>query len=118
MTLNAPRAQSYDFRVFALEGWAWLFDNSERTYLCSSTPNIYAEPLYPLSFDDDFADPPVDEGYFAVSRGDGDSDTLTVWGHEVELHRLPLDADEIAVDVEETDAWDSAREEAHANCVV
>lgn len=35
------------FKVVAIDSWVWIFDDSERTYICSAQPHIYCEPLYP-----------------------------------------------------------------------
>ena len=114
--LNAPRTIPYAFRVFEREGWAWLYDESERTYCCSFQPSIYAEPLYPVppkgcvdpeAYDQDAYDCPPEAGYFGTSRGADPAITGSI--------AIDLDSEDVAPDVSEHDAWDLAREEANAN---
>ena len=98
MALNDPRTLDYDFQVFASDGWVWLFDDSERTYPCSTRAHIWAEPVY--SQDGDDLDYP-DCGYFLAA----------------EIARMEA-VEVLTVDhTEETEAtaWDDAREEANAN---
>jgi len=105
--MNGPRSLPYAFRVVEVLGWAWLYDNSSRTFCCTSTPSVYAEALYPIEDEvDEWAAPP-DPAYFQVSRAceEGLPDSIAV----------ELDAEWIGVDVEEKDAWDAAREEAQGN---
>ena len=105
--LNAPRETPYDFRVFESEGIVWLFDNSSRTYICSQTPNIWAEPLYWSDGECDEMLPEAD--YFSVSRGDTlPWDTCGV-GNRHEPSGIWDES------VSEKEAWDDAREEANAN---
>ena len=44
--LNGPREINYSFKLCFWDGWAFLFDDSERTYLCSTQPSIYAVPVW------------------------------------------------------------------------
>lgn len=85
--LNAPRQIPYEFHVFEWDGMVWLFDQSERQFPCTAVPHIYAEPLYWV--DSECDEPLRDGGLF-------------------------LD-DYQAPDVPDQEAWDAAREEAHAN---
>lgn len=100
--MNDKRTMPYAFRVFARDGWAWLYDDSERTYICSQQANVWAEPLYFLGEEgahgeDDIPDP----DYFAAS------------------HRDPIEGSiptrEVPATETETDAWDQAREHAQGN---
>jgi hypothetical protein len=105
MTLSDPRTIDYAFEVFTADGWVWLFDDSERTYLCSPRAYVWAEPLY--------------------SQGDGDADYPD--GVDADYpdgaYFLAIGVERRAVEVltidhtEETEAtaWDDAREEANAN---
>lgn len=102
MALNDPRTIPYDFRVVACDGLAWLIDDSERTYLCEATPSIYATPLYALDSSD------IDIGDATYLREAQVRDAIP----------LELDPEDIAADVDEVEAWDTAREEAHANHVL
>lgn len=100
--LNAPRAIPFDFRVFALDGVAWLYDDSSRSYPCTATPHVYAEPLYWLDGDCDEVLP--DGALFTASIVEA-------------LDTVPIDMDDdVAIETEEQAAWDAAREEACANC--
>ena len=102
--LNAPRTVPYAFHVVEIDDWAWLFDDSERTYVCSAQPMIWAEPLYSVDCrrecdrDHEYPDP----GYFAESAKTG-------------AVPIPIDPDDSAPDVPRDQAWDAAREEAQAN---
>ena len=59
--LNQPRAIDYEFKVLRWEGWVWLFDDSCRTYACSTIPSIYLYPLYPV--DESESEYPPDPTY-------------------------------------------------------
>lgn len=98
MTLNAPRAIPYDFRVFEMDEAVWLVDDSTRTYICSSTPVIWVEPLYWLDGERD--EPLPEPNYYAV---------------EVAAEAISLGM-KIGPDVSEKEAWNDAREEACGNC--
>jgi hypothetical protein len=102
MALNQPRAGlPYDFRAVAFGNAVWLYDNSSRTFCCSTQPAVWLEPLYWL---------------------DGECDDLLpecgYWGAaDVERYEsapVPV-ADDDNWDDCDSDAWDAAREEAHAN---
>lgn len=100
--LNAPREIPYAFRVLEIDGIVWLFDSSEYTYCCSSTPTYFLEPVY-------WADGECDEilpdcGYWSAH-----------WVDAQESIPVPLHPSDIAPDVDVFDAWDTAREEVHAN---
>ena len=103
--LNQPRAVPYDFQVVAIDGWAWLFDDSERTYICSQTPMIWLEPLYSEEGDD--YDYPPDSTYYPAAF----VKSQTCVGVDV-------DPDYIGADVDHREAWDAAREEANANHLI
>ena len=102
MTLNAPRTLPFAFRVVEIDGWAWLFDDSERTYICSANPTIWAEPLY--SIDGDYEEEYPESSYF------GASDPAFAKAEEVPV--------EFGADADDVEAWDDAREEANANHVI
>jgi hypothetical protein len=101
--LNAPRTIPYEFRVFALDDVAWLFDESSRTYPCTATPHVYAEPLYWLDGECDELLP--DAALFGASAVEALT-TAPIDG---------LDQDGVSIETEESVAWDAAREEANAN---
>jgi hypothetical protein len=96
--LNAPREIPYQFKVFELDGWVWLFDDSERTYICSSSPSIWAEPVYALAGEVEDWTPDAD--YFSPD--------------DSAVHRAKLIA-EWPAETPEKEAWDEAREDACAN---
>ena len=105
MALNDPREIDYDFKVFEMDGWVWLFDDSERTYPCTTRPHIWAEAAYPLCDTEAEHDEAMeywpDGGYFLSSEVE-----------KVETVEV------LVVDhTEETDktAWDDARDEANGN---
>jgi hypothetical protein len=104
--LNAPRTIPYAFRVVAIYEWAWLYDDSERTFICDTDPKIFMEPLYALEEGDHEASPPESNYFHAHSI------------EKLENFPVPLDGEYVASDVSETDAWDSAREEAQGNCII
>ena len=97
--LNAPREIPYVFKVVEIDGWVWLYDDSEYTYLCTSTPALFAEPLYPVNGDD--MDDWPDAGYFDVG--------FVALREPVEVGSWPFDT-------EHKEAWDEAREDAQGNC--
>ena len=97
MALNDPRTIDYDFKVFIANGWVWLFDDSERTYPCSTRAHVWAEPVY--SQDDDDLDYP-DGGYFLATGVEREAVEVLTIDHTEET---------------EATAWDDAREEANAN---
>jgi len=107
--MNGARELPYEFRVVEVLGWVWLYDNSSRTYCCTSTPSVFAEPLYPIEAEEteDSWEYPLDSAYFEVSRS----------CEEGLLGSLPVEMDSewTAQDVSEKDAWDAAREEAQGN---
>lgn len=121
MALNDPRTIPYAFRVVELDGWVWLYDDSSRTYICSPTPTIFMEPLYPCPV------PPAGEEWTDEQYERAHSDAYDsvpeadYWGADT-IERLEsiaidnLDPDDTAPDTDEKTAWDAAREEANANC--
>ena len=100
--MNETRTVPYDFRVFEMDGVVWLYDESSRTYPCTSTPHVYAEPLYACDGSDIW---PLDPGLFAVARG---ADPAFP-GEAVMV---------IPAEEEEREAWDDARGEAQANHLI
>ena len=96
--MNEPRTTPFEFRVFIADRIVWLFDDSERTYLCSTQPSIYAEPLYALNGED--LEIGVEADYFSAR-------TIA------QLETTPIDT--YAADTDDKEAWDDAREEANAN---
>jgi len=100
MALNEPRKIPFDFRVVEFDGYVWLYDNSERSYLCSAQPTIWLEPLYEVDGDsEDYPDPCyVDAG---AKCFEGSQKVLNAEAEE-----------------DPKDAWDSAREEAQANHIL
>lgn len=109
--LNAPREVPYAFRVVEIDGWVWLYDNSERTYICSQVPNVYAEALYPTADGDeanaDAYDSRPNDDYFTVAQVEA-------------LPSFPVPArdEDTAAGVDPRSAWDSARDEAQSNCLI
>lgn len=103
MALNTPRTINYQFKVFEFDGFVWLFDDSARTYLCSSEPTVFAEPLYMLDSVDGMDDLP-DPTYFTADRI---------------VYPISIQKDEdFASDIPENIAWATAREIAHANYLI
>jgi len=103
--LNAPREIPYAFHVVAFDGEACLVDDSSRSYPCTAVPHVYFEPLYVLEPDDD-------EDIFEL-REPG----LLLQRDYDHLPREPLLLD-LGAEVSEGEAWDEAREAAHANHVM
>jgi hypothetical protein len=103
--LNEPRKVDYDFRVFLFEEWVWLYDESERTYACSTVPSIYAEPVYPCQPDDEGYDDVPDPMYFDTSM----MEEHIPKGEQAEIEKYPFG------EFGDREAWDEAREEACAN---
>ena len=108
--LNDARKVPYEFRVVEIYGWVWLYDNSERSFVCDQVPKIYLESLYPVEDDGTGAswlDVP-EEDYFGA----------------VEIEKLPSFAvltrhpDDFAPSAPRREAWDAAREEANANRLI
>lgn len=99
--LNAPREIPYDFRLFAADGWVWLYDDSERTYLCSATPCVFAEPVYALSDE-------AEDGGYPEPDYFGESTVQRAKGAKLEL--------DIPWDEPAEDAWNTAREYACGSC--
>ena len=105
MALNEPRFIPYEFRVFEFDGLVWLYDASERTYPCTATPHIYAEPLY------------CNMPEHAESGCD-----CSAFGEGALFQERDVDAFKsfavctIAASVPEREAWDDAREDANGNC--
>jgi hypothetical protein len=103
--LNAPREIPYAFRVVAFDEWVWLYDDSERSFICDTAPKVFMEPLYTLEDED----PRVyrDANYFHARSIE-----------KLETFPVPLGDEDTAIDVPRKDAWDAAREEAQGNCLV
>ena len=106
MALNDPREIPYEFRVVAFDDWAWLYDNSERTFICDTWPKIYMEALYALEEGEHELYPPEPNYFHAHSI------------EALESFPLELESEEVRADVERQEAWDTAREEANANHVL
>ena len=106
MGLNEARRSAFYFYVFEHDGYAWIYDDSTRTFACSSTPSVYAEVLYPINRDDDDDGIYPDPAYFTVNRFIDDGPQM-----KGAVKVVMIDAD-----VPEREAWDEAREEACANC--
>ena len=102
--LNAPREMPYEFRVFEFDDAVWLFDNSERSFPCTAVPHVYAEPLY-WTKEEYLDEPMVLDGSLFLARDVEKFETLPI----------ELWDEDIAPAVPEHEAWDTAREEAHAN---
>lgn len=100
--LNQPRTIPYSFKVFEYEGIVWLYDDSSRTYICSAQPSIWAEPCYWI---DGECDERLPEPDYFDSGIPGKCPSAN----------LRADREEYRWDVSESEAWDCAREEAHAN---
>ena len=116
--LNEKRKIPYAFRVAEHEGWAWLFDDSSRTFICSQDPMIWAEPLYYLGDDEapgfNYATCTPEPDYHHARGSTG-------WEHKEMrpvLHRVNGSLQTWGEEVPEEEAWDEAREEAHANHVL
>lgn len=134
--LNAPREVPYDFKVVELEGVAWLYDNSERTFIASANPTIWMEPLYSTCPAEDDQCPRCLNGTIGYEYGEarcrGECGSTWVedihgiepnyWGassiEKLTAYDVPLESDEISASVPEKEAWDAAREEANANHLV
>lgn len=104
MALNDPRTIPYQFRVIELEGIVWLYDDSERTFICSATACIFAQPLYAI--DDEEMELPGGEYWVA-----GDIECR-------ESFPVPLDPEFIGPQVPYREAWDAAVEAANANHII
>lgn len=104
MSLNDPRTIPYSFRVVEMEGVVWLYDDSERTYICSQVPCIFAEPLYAL-----------DEGVEELPGGD-------YWqAKDIENREsfpVPVDPEYTGPLVPYQDAWDAAYQAATSNHII
>jgi hypothetical protein len=100
--MNEPRTIPYAFRVVEIDGLVWLYDDSERTYICSQIPMVYCEALGAVDSDDESYYPDAD--YFAASEV-----TRHPW------REVPVT---LGVDVTHDEAWDVAREEATANSLL
>lgn len=117
--LNASRDIPYQFKVVLFDEWVWLYDDSVRTYIASSTPTMYLEPLYYvgpariLEGDDEAEEPPDWDGPYP------DPTYLSAYSFgELETADVSLDEEWTAPTCPEADAWDAAREEARANHIL
>lgn len=99
--LNAPRTIPYSFKVVELEGIVWLFDDSSRWFPCTATPHIYGEPLYSIADSED------DLSWLDVA----------LFTEEI-VAKAKQVRGEYPADMSEKDAWEAAREEAHANHIL
>jgi len=105
MALNDPRTIPYEFRVFRCDGWIWLYDNSSRSYPCTATPHVWAEALYADDGRDEYH---PDGSLFTAAQVEG--------FEQAAIDRL--DPEDIAPNVSERDAWDTASEAACADCAL
>ena len=106
--LNEPRKLPYDFCVFLFDGIIYLVDKSEITYPCSTRAHYWCEPLYwENGAFNDLGEELPDPCYILESDIDED-----------EMISLQLDEDDVDPSVDESEAWDLAREEAHSNHLI
>lgn len=105
--MQRERKLPYEFRVVEVLGWVWLYDNSSRSYCCSSTPTVWAEPLYAIDGEEEY---PIDSAYFEVSRSCEEGLPSSV--------PVEIDAEYISLEVSEQDAWETAREVAQGNHLI
>ena len=92
--LNQKRVDSYDFRIFKMDGVVYLFDKSSRTYPCTSTAHFYCEAIV-----DEVTGECIDySGYFKSSTVE-----------QIDSVQVVLDEEGISPSVDEQTAWDEAR---------
>jgi len=104
VAINDPRKIDYDFKLLLYDEWVFLFDDSERSFLCSSIASVYLVPV------------------FKAGTSPWETDTLYVEQPEIcytdplymracDLHHYPK-VDLIPVDKDEDNdhAWDEAHE--------
>lgn len=133
MALNDPRTIPYDFRVLLFNNEVFLYDDSSRTYPCSTTPHVYIEALYSIRPEVGSECPlckcgTVQGSWDEDPRCAGECGTVfdgLSWSEpgyltEAQLSRcvqepVLLDPEDVAADVPRKDAWDAAREAAQAN---
>ena len=108
MALNEPRKIPYDFCVLLHDGIVYLLDKSEVTYPCSTRPHYWCEPLYweNPTFNE-LGELLPDPCYLLESDVD-----------EEEMVSLQLDPLDVAASIENDEAWDLAREEAHSTHLI
>jgi len=105
MALNAARNIPYSFRVVELDGIVWLYDDSERTYICSSTPCLFMEPLYWV--DGECEDNLPEPSYWEARAIEA-----------LESFPVPLDSESVGASVPYKEAWETASQEASANYII
>jgi len=136
--LNTPREIPYAFRVVEVDEVVWLYDDSTRWHLCEAAKSIWMEPLYHQMLGEGGDECPrckngtleetMDEvrcmgecGAISASCGAVLPDAAYWSASDIEAREskaVPLAEEYVAVDVPEKDAWDAAREEACANCLL
>jgi hypothetical protein len=88
----------YEFYVFEWEEIVWMYDDNERTFVCSFRPSIYARPIYTTAEEDEGMMDNVEPKYF-------DPDNLPATRHAMTLPSV----------MDEEEAWEEAMEEVSAN---
>ncbi len=91
MGLNDPREIPYEFRTFQFDGEAWLVDWSSRSYPCTATPHVWAQPVTDRGH--------VNGALFIASTVERRYGLSPVEG---------IDPDDLGADVAEDVAWDAA----------
>ncbi len=89
----------FEFYVFEWQGVVWLYDDNERTHICSSQPTIYAYPMYGQTQHDQDSLDHLEPTYFSP-----------------ELVAMENPMFVLSVDEEDAEqAWEQAMEEVSAN---
>jgi len=108
--MNEPRQIPFDFCVVLWHEVIYLVDRSEVTHPYSTLAHYLCEPLY-LEDDDGeseilYPQHMVFHDSIYILESDIDDD---------ELISLEMDSEDISPNLDRDEAWDMAREEAHAN---
>lgn len=111
--LNAPREIPYEFRVFRLDSYVWLFDASSRSFPCTAVPHIYAEPLYGIC--EEICDDPDECTGDCLTLPETSGLFLARDVEKRESFAVELDDEYTNPKADEREAWEVAREEANAN---